>query len=102
MEDKFIEALQSKTKTQIIDYAMQVRFERNFLQAQLNRIDDFVYPGISIDMIAIAQKVYPEEMGMILQNFVNFVNETKGYKIGVGQHLIERYLEKCYGRKVNE
>ena len=37
-------------------------------------------------------KVDCYNLGNVLDDFINFVCECKGYKIGVGCHLIEKYL----------
>ena len=102
MEDEFKDALQRKTKFQVIEYAMQVRFERDFLQARLNNYEDFIPPFPDANVQVIRQKIHPDEMGEVLEDFINFVNDRKGYKIGVGQALIERYLDYIYGRKIDE
>lgn len=39
-------------------------------------------------------QVHPGTIGLILEDFVNFVCDYKGYKIGVGDYLIQKYLNE--------
>lgn len=38
--------------------------------------------------------VHPGTIGLILEDFVNFVCDYKGHKIGVGDYLIHKYLDE--------
>lgn len=102
MEDEFKDALQHKTKNQVIEYAMQVKFERDFLQAQLNKYTDFIPPIPDGKVQQLKDKLFPDELGDILDNFVGYVCLVKGYKIGVGQALIQHYLDDTYGVMIDE
>lgn len=95
--EEFEQKLNDLGKSKIILYAMQLRFERNFLQQQLDKYEDFIQPIPDGKVQQLKEKLTPDEMGVILETFVDYVNEIKRYKIGVGHALIQRYLNDTYG-----
>lgn len=97
MEEKFQAKLYELPKSKIISYVMQVRFERNFLQEQLDRYENSISPIPNGKVQQLKEKLTSDEMGVILEDFVDYVNEIKGYRIGVGQALIQRYLDILMG-----
>ena len=97
VEDEMQAKLHSMTKEEVINFTMQLRFERNFLQVQLDRNEDFIPPIPDGKVQQLKDKLCPDELGEILENFVEYVCSFKGYKIGVGHALIQRYLDDTYG-----
>ncbi len=39
-------------------------------------------------------KKMPDTAGELLEDFINFVNEYKGHKCGIGHFLIQKYLDE--------
>lgn len=99
MEEKFKEALMELSKQRLVEYICQIKFERDFLQAQLDYdlfSPDYLAPQINKELKG---KLWPDEVGVLIEDFIAYVCAVKGHKIGVGHALIQRYIDELYGVK---
>ena len=56
-------------------------------------IDEEVIKSVEEDSVTIGQTISLKEL---LQDFIRYVSDKKGHKIGVGDYLIEKYIYEVF------